>query len=154
MNSGVEEDLNSIHIYSSRGVAIVGNNGTILVSEDSGSKFELWRKPTSQLQNKKVNLKKITGNDSKMIIVGERGTVLLSDDAGLSWFSTPLASSIDSNRGVIQSNNTALLFGEDGFFDTLPGMSVIESNGTKPRCQQTSPFETEFFPLKKITLTW
>lgn len=116
MNSGVEEDLNSIHIYSSRGVAIVGNNGTILVSEDSGSKFELWRKPISQLQNKKVNLKKITGNDSKMIIVGERGTVLLSDDAGLSWFSTPLASSIDLTGGVIQSNNTALLFGEDGVF--------------------------------------
>jgi hypothetical protein len=71
LNSGVNVNLNSVAYHNGTFVA-VGNNGTILYSQDTGDSWSI----NNTITNK--NLKAVRYLNGKWVIVGEKGTVITS----------------------------------------------------------------------------
>jgi len=114
VNSGTTEDLNSVFIPGYGDTAyVVGDNGTMLRSLDSG---QTWSALTSGVSERLNDMYFWTPDSG--IVVGDNGLILRSIDAGLTWATVAsgvtenlYCISFDCNRpnGVIGGSSQTIL---------------------------------------------
>lgn len=111
-NSTFEEELFDIHFKGNTG-CIVGEDGTLAISQDSGNS---WQRLT--ISNKKSEEKDLYGiflaDTSLLIAVGEKGTILRSHDSGRSWNSLTANTEEDLLDVYFSSSSDGWIVGENG----------------------------------------
>lgn len=96
----------------------VGKNGTILISDGTGS---TWTKKTTPSTVTTVTLEGVATNGSRIIVVGTNGSMLASTD-GDTWSEVDLGSennglndvTWDGNRFIVVGSNDTILTSPDG----------------------------------------
>ncbi len=130
--SGVDAHLQSIAAWDSNRAVSVGNNLTVLYTNDGGKHWIKAKVDAKKNQNinELVRVRVLAGGHA--VAVGEFGTVLASDDFGASWRALPVEGDASWNDVGLLSAQTYLIVGEIGRIK-------ITSDGGKTWAQLPSP---------------
>ena len=110
--SGTSANLQSIAAWDATRAIVVGNNATVLVTDDGGRTWHtLTNLPKATDGHKFIRVRR--GSDDRDYVVGEFGTILVTPDFGRTWNSLGLQEDVAWND-VFVRGETVVAVGEFG----------------------------------------
>jgi photosystem II stability/assembly factor-like uncharacterized protein len=123
-SSGIADNINSIHFFSSSSGFAAGNNGKLLKTDDGGSNWNIVSTGTTS-SFQKIYFR----NSNDGYLLTQNGELLTSSDKGVTWSSQ----SIDSQglNGISFAGTSGVIVGANGsVFTSSNGLSWLESSSS------------------------
>jgi photosystem II stability/assembly factor-like uncharacterized protein len=148
----ITQDLNSQARLNSEKAIIVGNQGTILKTEDKG---KTWKKIEVNFTE---NLNSVDfWNENIGFIVGENGFSIQTKDGGETW--TEIPKMTNSNLTSVNAGNaeTAFSVGEDGTilkYSCIAPTALSEITGKGLSCFNSETYQINDQPMPGSEIAW
>lgn len=124
---GVGANLKQVARMQAGSWLIVGDDNTVLLTQDSGETFTRYVPVMNALRPRKESLNGVAFSETSGYIVGEAGLLLVSRDQGASWKQVPMSESLFFQDVAVAPDGTAVAVGLDGlvrYTQVLPDGSV------------------------------